>query len=54
MAATLRLYVISEFVATVFCFTRYALPITQTSKRPKKIVRVNGNLSCRLFELSGT
>ena len=31
----------------------YVLPITQTSKGLKKIIRVNENLSCRLFELSG-
>ena len=30
----------------------YVLPITQTSKGPKKIIQVNENLSCRLFELS--
>ena len=42
-----------KFVAIVFCFTLYVLPITQTSKGPKKIIRVNENLSCRLFELSG-
>ena len=42
-----------EFFAIVFYFTLYVLPITQTSKGPKKIIRVNENLSCRLFELSG-
>ena len=41
------------FVAIVFCFTLDVLPITQTSKGPKKIIRVNKNLSCQLFELSG-
>ena len=42
-----------KFVAVLFCFTLYVLPITQTSMRPKKIIRVIENLSCRLFELSG-
>ena len=37
----------------MFCFTLYVLPITQTSKGPRKIYPVNENLSCRLFELSG-
>ena len=42
-----------RFFAIVFCFTLYVLPITQTSKGPKKIIRINENLSCRLFELLG-
>ena len=41
-----------SFFAIVFCFTLYVLPITQTSKGPKKIIRINENLSCPLFELS--
>ena len=42
-----------KFVAIVLCFTLHVFPITQTSKGPKKIIRVNENLCCRLFELSG-
>ena len=37
----------------MFCFTLHVFPITQTSKRPKKIIRVNENLCCRNFFVVG-